>query len=250
MPSASADVVVWRIVLDPARAPDAAALAELSEAERARADRFATEALRNRWLWGHVGLRRILARELECEPAAIAYGRGGEGKPFLAAPAKTGLEFNFSDSADRALVAVSRRGPVGVDVEWQHRHDDLAAVAERCFAGDEVRALAAVAAPERLAAFYRIWTRKEAYLKALGAGLGYGLGRFAVTHDARDVRLLHVDGAAEAGPRWQLRAIDVGEGYEAALAAAWEMREVAVSDHRFAHPGTGRADGPRLAPRD
>lgn len=216
--SRSCAVTVWAVPLDPAAPPEAAAVAELSDDERARAARLVHDAVRNRWLHGHVATRRILARALGVAPARIAFGAGEAGKPFVATPAGTGIEFSYSDSGELALVAVAHGVPVGVDVERMRDQPTLLQVAERMFAREEVAALTALPDASRLDAFYRIWTRKEAYLKAIGAGLTYGLGRFAVTHDAVDARLLHLDGEGSAAAGWSLRSLEVPGGHAAALA--------------------------------
>ena len=215
----TADVAVWRVPLDPASAPDPGALAELSPDERARAELFATDALRNRWLGAHVAMRRILARALDVAPATIAYGKAEAGKPFLAAPAGSGVEFNFSDSGDLALVAVSRCGPIGVDVELCRPERDLMTLAQSFFAAEERAALGALPASEQAAAFYRIWSRKEAFIKAIGLGLQFGLERFAVSVEAGSPRLLRVDADARAEGSWQVRDVPVAEGYAGALVA-------------------------------
>lgn len=216
--SASA-VTVWRIALDPSRAPDAAGIAELSEEERARAARFATDALSNRWLHGHVATRRILARELGVSPQAILYGTEAAGKPFVAAPAGSGIEFSFSDSGDLALLAVSRDVPVGVDLESRRPRTDLAGVARRFFAAEECNALFALPESEREAGFHRLWTRKESYIKALGTGLAHPLASFVVTIAIDDARLVSIDGDRAAAARCAMRSIDVGADYEGALVA-------------------------------
>jgi 4'-phosphopantetheinyl transferase len=219
--SDASTVRVWRIVLDAVHAPSAEAVAELSEEERARAARFATDALRNRWLHGHVATRRILARELGVAPFAIGYGAESAGKPFVATPAGSGIQFSFSDSGERALLAVGRHGVLGVDVEVHRPLSDLEGIAERFFAREERAALFAVPDDDRETAFYRLWTRKEAYIKALGTGLGHPLSRFVMTLASDDVRLVTVDDDAAAAARWSVCAIDVGAGYEGALVAAW-----------------------------
>lgn len=209
-------ITVWRIPLDPGSAPAPGALAELAPGERERAARFRADPLRNRWLHAHVALRRILARELAVAPSTLLYESGAEGKPRLATPTGARLEFNLSDSADLALVAVSRAGPVGVDVEFMSPQPDLDGVAESHFAPEELEALRALPPGDRLDAFYRVWTRKEAFIKAVGSGLAYGLERFAVTVATRDARVTRVaEGAASA---WTLRSLSAPQGYAAALA--------------------------------
>ena len=226
----STTVDVWRVALDATRPPTTTELDSLSEWERARAARFATDALRFRWLGAHITLRRVLAAALDVPVAAITYANGPQGKPFLAHPAATGLEFNFSDSGEQALIAVSRDGPVGVDLEARRPLSNLAGVATSHFSDEERTALLALPDAEQHKAFYRIWTRKEAYLKALGEGLSYGLGRFAVTMDATDARLLHVDGETRVGAKWHIVPIRMDEGYEACVAAPWRIDDIRVHD--------------------
>lgn len=224
-------VTVWRIALDPARAPDAEALAELSEAERARAALFVTDALRNRWLTAHVAMRRILARELGVRPDEIVYGAGAAGKPFIASPAGSGVEYSFSDSGDLALLAVGRGGALGVDVEAYRAISDLEGVAERFFAPEERVALFSLPESERRGGFHRLWTRKEAYIKAIGTGLGHALDRFVVTIDRDDVRFISIDGDLDAAKRWELRSIEVSGGYEAAFACESAPSDLVVADY-------------------
>lgn len=224
-------ITVWRIALDPARAPSAADCALLSAAEMERASRFATDELRHRWLHGHVAMRRILAARLGVAPADLAYGAGASGKPFLAAPAGSGLEFNFSDSADLALLAVSDAGPVGVDVEALRRVPEFEAITARFFSTEERTALLALPEAERLGAFHRVWARKEAYIKAVGDGLAHGLQRFAVTHARGDARFVHLDGSREAARGWTLAEVEVPAGYEGAVAVPRPACPIAVADY-------------------
>lgn len=209
-------VTVWRIALDATEPPDAAAVAELSEAERARAARFATDALRNRWLHGHSAMRRILARDLGVEPGHVEYGVGVHGKPFVARPSGAAIEFSYSDAADAALLAVSRAGPVGVDIEPIDRPAEVEAIAESRFAPSERDALRGLAGGARAERFFRIWARKEAALKATGIGLSVGLASVAVPVDAAIVpaAAFAMPGSTE---RWSLEDLDVGPGSVAAL---------------------------------
>lgn len=225
-------VTVWRIALDPHAPPPADALALLSAAERARAAQFFTDALRNRWLHAHVAMRRILARALGVAPEAIVYGAGASGKPFVASPAHDGLEFNFSDSGDLAVLAVTRAGPVGADVERVREVKELEAITARFFSAEERDAILALDEAERRPAFHRVWARKESYIKAVGDGLAHGLHRFAVTHAADDVRFVHLDGSREEAAAWRLAAIEVPEGYAAAVAIRLAGAVIEVFDHR------------------
>lgn len=174
----------------------------LDEAERARAARFAFEADRLRYVAAHVALRRILSGYTE----DLHYATGPHGKPSLVDGG--GLEFNMSHSGDLALYAVTRGRPVGVDVE-RVRPDVAKEVTEaRFFTPAETEALLALPEQERARAFFTVWTRKEACLKATGEGLSVPLDALTVW--------------PQAEPPWWVVDLDVGKGYAAALAARGE----------------------------
>ena len=154
--------------------------ASLSEAERARQARFRTGALRQTYGRAHSFLRAMLGRYMDTAAAAVAFTAGApRSKPTLAAPA--GLDFNLSYRAGRALLAVANCYAVGADVETLLPMTDALALVQELFSGPEqaaLRATAPGAAWEAL--FYTIWTRKEAYAKALGMGLSLPFAGFSV----------------------------------------------------------------------
>jgi 4'-phosphopantetheinyl transferase len=161
--STVAGIDVWRIDLD----RTVAAAAELLDAaERARAARFVFERDRARFATGRAALRAILAAYLGAEPAALAFTIGPHGKPAL----PDGPPFSFSNSQGCGLCAVGQERPVGVDVERLREVPDAAGVARSAFTPEERAAWQAAGAGGG-AAFLRVWTRKEAALKALGLGL-------------------------------------------------------------------------------
>lgn len=175
---------LWWLRLD--EMPDAAALATLSADEVARGRRFAFEGLQRRHLASHVALRAVLAQHTGLPAAALAFGAGPFGKPFLQAPAA--CVFNMSHSDDVAVIAVAPGAPagteIGVDVEVLRPMRDAIALAERNFTAAEQHALRAAPSGQRDLAFMRGWTRKEACLKAIGSGL-------SIPPDAVDAGLQH-----------------------------------------------------------
>lgn len=211
-------ITVWRIPLATPTAPTEAELATLSDAERERAARFRFDRDRSRWLVSHIATRAILGAELGVAPGEIRYALGPKGKPSLAWPDRSGVEFNLSDSGDLALLAISRSTPVGVDVEFIKPMPDLAAIAESHFAAEERAELLALPEAEQLDAFYRIWTRKEAYIKAVGSGLSHGLDRFAVSVGPASPRFVHLDGDTARAARWSLVNVPTFGPYLGALA--------------------------------
>ena len=220
------EVHVWRASLDAADAPRAALEGLLAEDERARAERFIFARDQGRYAVARGRLRVLLGHYLGVEPAAVELAYGARGKPHLAAA--TGLEFNVAHSGDLVLYAVTRARAVGVDVEAERPQlaDEL--TARRFFSPSEVAALLALPPAGRHAAFFRIWTRKEAYVKARGDGLSLPLDSFDVAQapDAPTLLLATRPDAAEAG-RWTLAPLAPGPGYAGAVAAAgagWRLR--------------------------
>jgi 4'-phosphopantetheinyl transferase len=186
----------------------------LSAEERARAARLAEDRLGRRWSRARAALRRILAAYAGADPAAVRIEqapclRCGEphGKPYLAWPELDWLRFNVSHSADLALVAIAREREVGVDVEALREGRRIEGIAERSFTAAEADHLRSVAAAERERAFYRLWARKEACLKATARGLGGALTELDTL-------------ALERSGGWEIEDLDVGDGYAAALALA------------------------------
>lgn len=197
------DIDLWLWPLRPVAAPSSALL---SADERARADRFHSEALRDAFILCRSRLRRVLARYVGAPAAALPLDIEPGGKPMLAPPAPP-LAFNLSHTADLAALAVCPAAPslrLGVDIEAiRPVREDVATLA---FSAAEQRALAAIQAPAaREAAFFAGWTRKEAYLKALGAGLLAPLDQFDVelTPEAARPAIVTRD-PTEASAGWRL----------------------------------------------
>jgi 4'-phosphopantetheinyl transferase len=208
---------VWSIPLEPADDVVARLAETLSADERARADRFVFPRDRRRFVVARGALRSILASYLDLAPSALAFAYGPAGKPRLEGSAD--LDFNLAHSHELALCAVTAGGPVGVDVEWLRPMPDLLAVARTAFSPAEQAALLARPEGERLAAFFRCWTSKEAYLKARGDGLSLPLDSFDVSLAADQPPALLANRLDPAEPgRWTLHAFAPAEGYVGALA--------------------------------
>lgn len=186
--------------------------------ETARAHRFHFARDRDRFIVGRAALRLILARYASCLPEQITLGYGERGKPYLLGQSPDqDLRFNLAHAAGMAIYAVSRGREVGVDIEAVRPLPDAAAIAERFFAPAEVTAFRTVlgTANEALA-FFNAWTRKEAFLKALGDGLARPLDSFEVSLLPGDApRLLCIDDQPARG--WHLHALEPAPGYVAAL---------------------------------
>jgi 4'-phosphopantetheinyl transferase len=209
-------VHLWTIRLDEAD-PDQAAL---SSDERERAVAFRFERDRRRFVAAHAALRSILARYLEVSPESLVFLTGARGKPMLD-PARHGaaVHFNLSHSHELALVAVIRDRDVGVDVERARAVPDLEGLVARFFAPAEQAALGRLPADRRPEAFFRVWTLKEAYLKACGDGLSRELRHIVVDLDA-DAQRARVQALDRPGDdcRWEVFTLAPEPGYVAAIA--------------------------------
>lgn len=161
----------WRLVdLDETGLATATNLLDGSEAERAARFRFQRD--RNRYVAAHAVLRLALAELLGQSPERIELRRGPHGKPGL--PPEQGWAFNLSHSENIAVIAaapLSRVAEIGVDVECVRPVADWQSLAREHFSAEEYRSLAATPDIQRSRAFLRCWTRKEACVKAIGAGL-------------------------------------------------------------------------------
>ncbi len=213
------DVHVWRIRLDAPAIAAAPCCAALDAEETARARRFHFRRDRDRFSASRLTQRALLAAYAgrSCREIRYAVERGG--KPVLDAPKDAGLHFNLSRSGPVALFAVSRAGPVGVDVEVVEAGAALALVVENHFAEPEKRVLAGLSGDRRLAAFYRVWTGKEAYVKATGSGLSQDL-RSVVVNAEPDAPAAYAalgGGEAEAA-EWTLSAFNPGARLVGAVA--------------------------------
>ncbi|HEY3754608.1 MAG TPA: 4'-phosphopantetheinyl transferase superfamily protein [Opitutaceae bacterium] len=203
---------VWRVRAD---LPREAWQPFLSGEEWAGLNRFHFEADARREAASRGARRRLLAAGLGRPHLELQFSLGEHGKPGLRGEPR--LEFSASHSGSWALLAVSAAGRVGVDVE-QHRRLEMADVAERYFHPDEVREWRALPETRKTEGFFRLWTLKESYVKALGRGLSKSLQSYRVGSGA-DVALLSCDDDAEAAGRWALAALPMETGYAAALAA-------------------------------
>ncbi len=209
---AEGEVHVWLAQLPSAHGELEKLRALLTPEEAERARQFRTEQLRERWELTRGMLRALLAGQLQTGAREIIFQLGPHGKPALAAHPQ--FFFNASHSGDHAAFAFTRTGEVGVDIEQVRgdlrRHD---AVAQRFFTPAERAELAAVPEPERVRAFFDLWTRKEAFVKARGDGVFSGLEKFTVALNGPRVR--HVTGGEAA--QWWMAALPEMDSYAGAV---------------------------------
>jgi 4'-phosphopantetheinyl transferase len=173
------DLRIWNIALDGVASEGEWEL--LDVCERRRANTFRSLKDRSRFIVAHAALREILSAQLGVPASSLVFGSNAYGKPFLVQPVpRAGLQFNLAHSQDVAVVAVSRKQEVGVDVERVGVVPDAAAIAERYFHWREAEWLRQMPLGTRAEAFFELWTMKEACVKAAGFGLAQSLNSFCV----------------------------------------------------------------------
>lgn len=207
-------VALWRWPLLASASEQAALWGLLSPDEQSRADRFRFSRDRRRYVVARGMLRRRLAAYLGCPADAVSFAYGSFGKPILHDAER--LSFNLSHSDELAVLAVTDGAPVGVDLERIRPVAD--GFAEHAFAPEERAALQALPSHGVEAAVFACWTRREAYVKATGAGLSQPPGSFAVSVDPSRPALLRLDAEPESLDQWTLVDLAVRPGYAAALA--------------------------------
>ena len=213
---AANEVHVWRVDLDALAAQAECLTALLSDEEVARATRFRFEHDRRRYTVAHAALRAILSGYLATDPWRLEFRAGTHGKPEMAKP--QAMYFNLSHSGSLAIVAVTRIGEVGVDVEQHRPLLDADDIAERYFSLRERASLRRLPEELKQQAFFDGWARKEAYIKARGLGLALALDGFDVSLTPGQPAELQATGDEPShARRWKLRELPAGDGYSAAV---------------------------------
>ena len=211
----------------------------LSEDEILRADRFRFAIHRNRFMAGRAALRILMGGYTGKSPQDITFGYTINGKPFIIDSPKS-VTFNVSNSEDLCLIAVGAFALIGVDVEKITQDRELEDIAKRFFSSGEAAAINQLPVELRAAAFFACWTRKEAFVKAHGVGLVYGLDQFEVsTSPDEPARVLSIDSTSEhckglIDPHeWSLINLKVDAGYAGALAVHGSVQQILEHDWEY-----------------
>ncbi|MEE8525803.1 MAG: 4'-phosphopantetheinyl transferase superfamily protein [Thermoanaerobaculia bacterium] len=221
-PLAAGAIHLWSVDLAPP--PDAvtAMRRRLPDAERRRADRFRFDRHRRRFTVRRWRLRQLLGAYRGIEPEEVRFVYGDRDKPALDPELDNSsgpLCFNLSDSGDLAVIAFSHGLELGVDVEILRPMNDARKIAERYFADDERAVLRAVGENRLSEAFFLCWTRKEAYVKAIGEGLAEPLGNFCVSFfPPEPAHFLHIGGSSNEAEAWTLTGFEPTRDAVGALA--------------------------------
>jgi 4'-phosphopantetheinyl transferase len=221
-------VDVWIIGLDASAAVSSSYRDLLSSDEILRADRFAFEKLRISFEVSHGALRILLAKYLGCSPRELVFTFGPRGKPALCGNSQ--LWFNMAHSGEIALCAFSIGVEIGADIEAVHEIHDFEQIAEHYFCPEEASQLRSIAdKKQREEAFFRCWTRKESYLKAIGDGLFVPLDQFQVTLlSGAPVCFIHIGHDTSAALSWTLQHLEPVPGCIGALAYRGAARNIVL----------------------
>lgn len=248
---------VWSVELAQPAHVQAALAAHLSEDERRHMQALRLPALRSHYAVAHGALRVLLGRYLGVAPKLCRYATGPRGKPKLAGPCpkprggnahgsshllrttsnaddrsksdqaagtdpglEPALHFNMAHSGTQALIAVARSVEVGVDIELRRDMSDMAGVARSILSRADLDLWLALPEAQRPAAFYAIWTRKEAVSKAAGTGLYMDFPGLSVEfRPQRPAAVRRIDADFGKPEEWLLAELECAPGYSAALAA-------------------------------
>ena len=230
-PQLTSRIVVWIAHLSQAKDALPVLEAWLDKRDCERADRFRFAADRARFVLGRGLVRKGLGHYLARTPESIELAYTDLGRPFF--PHDEKIQFSISHTQDLVAVALTAGARVGIDLEAVNNHPDLLELAERIFSPADLQLFQSLATGEKLPAFYRAWTRKEAYLKARGEGIAEALRQISVslgpetTHSIEDRR-------GQPPQTWRLVSLPLPSTYAGALACDDETRRLEGAFVHFA----------------
>lgn len=215
------EIHVWRACLDRSWFPLQQMHNILSDREQSRADRFVFKRDRHRYIAGRGILRLLIGNfYLNKPPQQLTFGYGTKGKPFLIqSKSKDRIEFNQSESHGTALYAFTLSNEIGIDIEYMRPVADMQQIVDRNFSEYEKSSFNGLKTNAKLDGFFNCWTRKEAFIKAIGQGLYFPLDQFDVSlSPGIPAQLLRVSECQEDITKWTLIEFTPKTGFKAALA--------------------------------
>jgi 4'-phosphopantetheinyl transferase len=218
--SSSGEIHVWWAFLEQPSSRLERLAEILSGDERTRVARYHFDKDKNRFIASRGILRIILGGYLGVRPDQLRFGYGDQKKPsLLDGSGKRKIHFNLSHSGGLVLYAFTRGLEIGVDIEKIRELADMEQIAERFFSDREKAEFSALPPDIKKAAFFNCWTRKEAFLKALGTGLCHCSGGFEVSLvPGEPAQLLRIDGDVQEASRWSIYEPKTASDFVAAIA--------------------------------
>jgi 4'-phosphopantetheinyl transferase len=199
----------------------------LDEGEQAQARKYNNALLHKRYVESHGRLRNLLAKTLNQSPEKIRIRKAEHGKPYLADYPE--LAFNLSHTADSLMIAVGWNCRLGVDIEIGKQRINLSGLVDKCFAEEEADYWTQLPETQKNLEFYRIWTRKEAFVKATGHGISLGLNQ-CVINPENPAEFLRVPDNCGQASVWHVQDIDLAEGVFSALVADKKFSLIRLMD--------------------
>lgn len=187
----------------------------LSEDEKEKAAKFKFDIHCEQSIISRGILRMLLGKYLKKHPHDLEFGYTEYDKPFL--KSASSLQFNVSHSGNRAAFAFVQDVEIGVDIEKIKSDFEVMDIAQHFFSTHEIQSLLALPEGDKVAGFYRCWTRKESFIKAKGSGLSFALTSFSISLDADRAELLRTDWDTREKSEWQVFAFEPEDGYQGAL---------------------------------
>jgi 4'-phosphopantetheinyl transferase len=229
-------VHLWRVRLDGVGYQDVHLMAVLSVEEQDRAHKFHFDQHRYRFIRTHGISRMILAKYTGIEPEKLEIEVGARGKPFLAPVQNRLIHFNLSHSGDLMILAIAMNLELGVDVEIINSILEWSQIAANYFNEYEMQAIAGLPTKnEQLHAFYRVWTIKEAYLKARGDGLAGGLDKVVINLEQGSSEIfLALPGGEDEKRRWQAKTFRPATGACGAVVAQQGQSSIELFQYDWA----------------
>jgi 4'-phosphopantetheinyl transferase len=221
------NVHIWAVSTETSNAVATPFELVLAPDEKDRAARFRFDHLRYSYVIARGVLRMLLGCYLDVSPTSIQFAYGPKGKPALAAPAH--VDFNVSHSGGLAVLGFTAGCEIGVDVEQIRAIPDMQSIADRFFCSEEAAELTTLPLDQQRLGFFLCWTRKEAYIKAIGDGLSAPLDGFRVTlQPSQPAQFIHIAHNTRSAEAWSLHDLRLASNYAAALAYCDTERPVAV----------------------
>jgi 4'-phosphopantetheinyl transferase len=213
-------VHVWRLIFNQLTDNLEFFTKTLSPNERDRADRFRFEKDKAHFIVFTGALKTIIGRYLNCDPRRIQFQYSEFGKPYLMANHDgDAFFFNMAHSNHLAVIGFGRILQIGIDIEFIRPIPDIDEIGKRIFSPNEYKKYHSLPENQKQTAFFNCWTRKEAFIKAIGKGLSFPLDRFSVSFaPGNSCRIIDIDGDTEKASKWSLVHFIPAKNYSAALA--------------------------------
>jgi 4'-phosphopantetheinyl transferase len=199
----------------------------LSDDEVERANKLKVDDKKTQFVITRGVLRQLLSNVLDMSEKEIVFNYGEHNKPYLDCQYNNqSVEFNVSHSGNYALIALGLKDKLGVDIEMINNKVDYQSLSQRFFSNIERKSLLKINESEQLDTFYRIWTRKEAFIKATGKGVTFGLDRFSVPANVETVDIINIDKTDQDSEQWYCYDLVDNENYKTALVSSNKSKEI------------------------